>query len=232
MRVVSSNHPRAAGLVVDGQHLRRVGKHFPHLAHDAVRGDDRHIALEAVIVAFVNGENLRLVGTAGPDDLGRQRLIEIFLLEIEHGLQAMPLARIFKQCSLFQAETVHRILQVLVLLANVAQVDIVLPETEDAGLRVLHHAFDGRNHGVGPQADEPYTGAVRRVERSPSGICAPNLHRQSNHLDQQQNQQHQQVAIADEEGFHEGPVIVSVVSDQWSRVKTQFRESELLILNR
>ena len=47
-----------------------------------------------------------------------------------YSLQALALACVFKQRGLFKAEAVDGFLQVLVLLTDMTQVNIVLPEIE------------------------------------------------------------------------------------------------------
>ncbi len=74
---------RAARLVVDRQHLRGVGKHVANLAHDPVGRDDRHVALNAVILALVDVKHTRLVGSAGSDGLCRNSLINVFFLKMQ-----------------------------------------------------------------------------------------------------------------------------------------------------
>ncbi len=170
------------------------------------RRDHRHVAGQAVGFALVDIEDPRLVRTAGTDDLGGQRLVEVFLLKVEHRLQALTLARVLEQGRLLQAQPVDGLLRGPVLLADMAQVDVALPEPAHTGLGVLDDPFDRGNDGIGPQTDETDAGAVDGIERSVSGIGAAHLHRQPDDLDQQQSQQHQQVAIADEEGFHEAVI--------------------------
>ncbi len=122
------NHARAAGLVVDGQHLGRMGKDFAHLAHDPIRGNHRHIAVQAVGRTLVEIEDAGLIAAAGADGLRGHRLVDVLLLEAEQALQALALAGIFKQGSLLQAQPVDGPLQLLVLFAHVTQGDIVLPQ--------------------------------------------------------------------------------------------------------
>ena len=82
--------------------------------------------------ALVDIEDARLVAAAGADGLRGNGLVDVFLLEVQQGLQPLSLAGIFKQSGLFQAQPVDGLLQILVLLAHVAQVDIVLPTAGDA----------------------------------------------------------------------------------------------------
>ena len=68
------DHARAAVLVIDHQHLRAERKNFLHLAHDAVRSDDRHICLDAGAVTFIDLDDVRLLAAAAADDLGNYAL--------------------------------------------------------------------------------------------------------------------------------------------------------------
>src|ERR1035441_10128778 len=106
-----------------------MGIHLAQLTDDAVRRDDRHVAAEAVGRSLVKIEDTRLVAAAGADDLGGQCFVYIFFLEVHEGLQAPALAGIFKQSGLLKAQPVDGFLKVLIMLANMAQVDVVLPET-------------------------------------------------------------------------------------------------------
>ena len=59
-----------------------------------------------------------------------------FCWKAEQRLQPLALLRIFKQRGLLQAQPVDRLLQVLILLAHMAQVDVVLPEAGNPSLGV------------------------------------------------------------------------------------------------
>ena len=150
-------------MIVDGKYLRRVGKDVADLAHNAVRGNDRHIGAKLIIGSLVDVEDVRLIASAGANGLRGHRLVDVFLLEVEERLQTLALASILKQRGLFQAQTVDGLLQILVLLADVAQVNIVLPETASAKLGGLNELLWRRDQGIGPQPDQPHAGAVLRV---------------------------------------------------------------------
>ena len=96
-------------------------------------------------------------------------LVDVLLLEVQHRLQPLALARIFKQGSLFQPQPVDGVLQVLVLLAHVAQVDVVLPEAAHAGLGVLDSALQRATPPHWPTAGS----AGRRSCRPSPGCCVP-----------------------------------------------------------
>ena len=84
--------------------------------------------LKPVSLALVDVEDVRLVAAAGADDLRGHGLVDVFLLEVEQRLQPLALLGILKQCGLLQAQPVDGLLQVLILLADVAQIDVVLPQ--------------------------------------------------------------------------------------------------------
>ena len=67
------------------------------------------------------------------------------MLEVEEGLEALALAGIFKQGGLLEAQAVDGLLEILVLLADVAQVNVVLPEAGDAELGILNELLGGRD---------------------------------------------------------------------------------------
>ena len=99
---------------------------------------------------------------------GRRRLVNVFLLEIEHRLQPLALLGVLKQRSLLQPQTIYRLLQIRVLLAHVAQVDVVLPESTKRPILVLCTARSGgEHHAIGPQPDQPHAGCRRSRPRPP-----------------------------------------------------------------
>ena len=71
-------------------------------------------------------EDARLIAAAGADGLRGQRLVDILLLEVHQRLQALSLLGVFKQRRLLQTQPVDGLLQLLVLLAGVAQIDVVV----------------------------------------------------------------------------------------------------------
>ena len=117
----------AGGLVVDLEHLRGGGKYIAQLNHYAVMGDDRHVGPEAVVPALIDGQHAGLVAAAGADHLRGYRRSDVALLEPKHGLQALSLERVFRDGRLRNAHAGKLLLQVLVLLAHVAEVDVIGP---------------------------------------------------------------------------------------------------------
>jgi hypothetical protein len=196
-------HARAAGRVVDGQHLRRARKNLAHLAHNPVWRDDGHIRLKAVIASLVDIENARLITAAGADGLRGQRLVNVLLLEAHQRLQPLALARVFQQRRLLQAKPVEGLLQILVLLAGVAQVKVVLPQAGRPQLRGVEKLFRGRDHFLGPQPDQAHARRIARVQRAAPAVAAVHLHGQSDDLRQQNGQQHQRIPITDKKRFHD-----------------------------
>jgi hypothetical protein len=181
----------AAGLVVDGQNLGRMGKDLAHLAYDSVGGNHSHIAVQAVGRTLVKIEDARLIAAAGADSLRGNRRINVFLLEAEELLQPLALAGIFKQGSLLQAEAVDGLLQFAVLFANVAQVKIVLPQVSSLQLGGLDNPLCRRNQRIGPQPDEPYAGRVLRVEGVARVAGAAHLHSEADDLRPEDGQQYE-----------------------------------------
>ena len=196
------NHARPTGLVVDHQHLRRVRIDLAQLAHNAVGGDDGHIRRQALARAFVDVEDARAVAAARSDRLRRQRLVDVLLLEVDQRLQAFALACVFQQRGLFQAQPVDRLLQLLVLFAHPAQVQIIRPELLRAQLAGVHQHLRRRDHRIGPKPDQAHAAGVGGIQRAAPARGAPHLHGQPDDLRQQDCQQHQQIPVADEEGFH------------------------------
>jgi hypothetical protein len=191
-----------AGLVVDLKHLRGVGKDFADFAHDAVGRDDRHVAFQLVVGAFVNVEEPRLIAAAGSDGLRGYGLVDVLLLEADEGLEALALLGVFKQGGLLKAQAVDGLLQILVLLLGVAEVDVVLPEPDRAEAGRMKEPLGRRDRIVGPHADETHAGAVLGIEGVAAGIGVAHLDGQTHDLRQENGQQDQKIPIADEEGFH------------------------------
>ena len=172
-------------------------KHLAHLAHDAFRGDHGHVAPQAIVFPLVDGEQPRLVRTAGANHLRQRRGVKVFFLETQHGLEPLALARVFKHLRLLQPQAVHRRLQILVLLAHVAQIEVVSPELAHAGLEEFRHPLRRRHQRIGPQADQPHPGAVCRVvDVCPDRCAAPA--RPADDLRHQQGRQHYEVSVAGE----------------------------------
>jgi hypothetical protein len=122
------NHAGPAALVVDDEHLRGTRIDFAHFADNAIRGDHCHIAFEFRVRTLIDIEEPRLVAAAGADDLRGLCLVDVFLLKIHQCLQALSLACVFKKRGLLQTEPVEVLLQILVFVADVAQIEVILPE--------------------------------------------------------------------------------------------------------
>src|ERR1039458_6394656 len=206
--VVFQNDAGAAGLVVDRQYLCGMRIDFANLADDAISGDHRHLHADALVFSLVEIENPRLVRAAGSDDLGSDGGVNVLLLEIQHGLETLTLARVFKQCSLLQPEAVDGLLQFLVLATNIAQIKVVLPHAHSAGLAALNGSLGRGNNGVGPQSQQANPRAVAGVQTKTSGVGPAHLRGQSNDMRHKQHQQHQNISVADEERFHKSQRLV------------------------
>src|SRR5450759_2943513 len=76
----------STGLVVDQEHQRSGAVHVQHLAHDAVRGNDRHVALDAVVVTLVDVDRARQLGATRSDDLRRHSLGDELFFETKQRL--------------------------------------------------------------------------------------------------------------------------------------------------
>ena len=74
-------------------------------------------------------------------------------------------------------------------------------------------ALRWRDQRIGPEPDQPHAALVVRIERLRPVPVAAHLHGKPHDLRHQDSQQHQQVPIADEEGFHES----QGVRGQWLR---------------
>ena len=119
--------PGAGGLVVDEQHLRGVGEDVAELADDAVGRDDGHVGLEIVVRALVDVEDVGEIAAAGADDLRGDGGGDVVLLEGEQRLETMALDGVFGEGGLLEAEAGDLLLEIVILLADVAEIDVVGP---------------------------------------------------------------------------------------------------------
>ena len=196
------NDAGAAGLVVDEQDLGGAGKDVADLADDAVGGDDGHVRLQAVVGALVEIEDAGLIAAAGADGLGGEGGVDVAVLEVEEGLEALALAGIFKQGGLLEAQAVDGLLQILVLLADVAQVNVVLPEAGDAQLGILNELLGGRDQRLSPETDETNRGGISGIDGSVATRGTAHLHGKAHDLHHEEGEQYDQAAVAGEERFH------------------------------
>ncbi len=106
MRVVSRMTPAPLVWSLIASTWADARKDVADLADDAVGGNHRHIAVQAVAGALVEIEDAGLIAAAGADGLRGEGRINVLLLKAEECLQALALAGIFEQGSLLQAQPV------------------------------------------------------------------------------------------------------------------------------
>jgi len=121
------------------------------------------------------------------------------LLEIEQALQTLTLTRVLGKRALFQAQTIYLDLQVMILLADIAQVDVVRPEAASASPCSVGNSGRGSKRRDHPIAKQAYGLAVWGIGQRP-----PHLQSQAYKLREQDSQQHQTILVAGEKTFH-GP---------------------------
>ena len=78
--------------------------------------------------------------------------VDVAVLEVEQGLKTLSLAGIFKERGLFETQAVDGFLQILILLADVAKIDVVLPEVDEAYLGAMDCIFRRSDDGLLPRA--------------------------------------------------------------------------------
>ena len=199
MRVDCEHDAGAGGGVVDQQQLRGVREDVAELADDAVGRDDGLVGLEAVVGAFVDGRaGVRAVGAAGADDLRGDGGGDVVLLEAEQRLQAAALRGVFCEGGLLLAEAGDFLLEVGVLLAGVAEVDVVGPEMADAHAGAVERALEwryGSGHPVAEERDFVAVGGVVRCVRL-------HLHGETDGLRQHDGDQHERIFEAREKRVH------------------------------
>jgi len=86
-RITSSSRRR----IINFKHLCGVFKDIPQLTNDTVRRDDRHIGFQTVGQTLIDVQNVRLIDSAGADDLGRHGRSHILLTESQQRLPPPPL---------------------------------------------------------------------------------------------------------------------------------------------
>ena len=65
----------------------------------------------------------------------------------------MALSCVFKQGGLFQTQAVNGLLEVVILLANIVQIDVIPPQVLYAEFGGMDQLFRRGNDRVGPKAD-------------------------------------------------------------------------------
>ncbi len=190
------------GLVVYEEHLRGVRsglrEDVSDLADDTVGGDHGHVGLETVGGAFIDVEDAGELGSAGSDDLCRDGGGDVVLLKGEEGLEAVALDGVLGDGGLLEAKLIDLDLEVTVVLADVAEVDVVGPDGAETVAGVEEEALDGGDDGDDQGAGERHTGAV-----GGAGFDgAPHLDGKGDDLREQKREQHQSVLEAGEEGIH------------------------------
>ncbi len=116
---------------------------------------------------------------------------------------------VFQQSGLLQPQTINRLLQIGVLLPHVAQIHVVVPQSGDAGARRVQSFLRWRYQRIGPVTNQLDTASVAGIAAHLPACGAVHLHGKAQNLGHQQRQQHQQIPIPNDKGFHE-------TSDQWS----------------
>jgi hypothetical protein len=149
------------GLVVDEKYLRGVGEDVAKLADDAVGRHDSLIGLEAVLRAFVDVKDAREIVAAGADDLSGNGGGDVVLLKVEQGLETVALDGVFRERGLLEAEAGDLLLEVVILLAGVAEVDVVGPAVTEVVAEAVEEPLEGGNGGDSPVAQESDAAAVR-----------------------------------------------------------------------
>ncbi len=134
--------PDAAALIADQQHLRNRRIDDQHFADDSVGGDDRHVALDAGILALIDVDDAGKVAAAGADDLRGHGPGDELFFESDQGLQAAGLGGVFAEPHLFKPHLLNLIFQLAVFGAHAAQIKIVVPEIAGAVLTPHQSALE------------------------------------------------------------------------------------------
>ena len=168
----------AGALVVDLEDVGSRWEDFAQLAHDAIRGDDGHVGLEAVVRALVDGEHARQVAAAGADDLRRDGRADVVLAEGEQGLQAPTLERVLGDGGLLDAHARELLLQVLDSAGGRGGGRCSPTSRGAAPADAVGGTLERRHGGGSPHADEAHAAAVG----SSGSDRSAHLHRQRDGL--------------------------------------------------
>ena len=177
-------------------------KHVAQLADDTVRRDDRLLGPQTIGPAFVQDQHMGAVRTAGANHLRRHCFGNVLLLKAKHRLQTTALRGVFRKGCLFRAQTQHLSLQLLRLVARMAQVDVVPPKMPQMQTRPVRQPLDRRHRSHGPAPQQRDLRVVRTFARAarnvlPSGRTL-HLQREAEHLGQNHSDQHQRIAESGE----------------------------------
>ncbi len=134
----------------------------------------------------------------GTDNLRSDGGRNVMLLEVEQRLETMTLNGIFGQRGLFEAKAGDLLLEIVILLAGVAEVDIVGPTATNGRADAMEEALKRRNDGDGPIADKGDFATVG----SAGFDRTPDLDGEADGLGEQHRHQDQNVFETCEEGFH------------------------------
>src|SRR5438309_265411 len=105
--------------------------------------------------ALIDGDDARLLGPAGSDHLGSERLGGELLFEFKQGLQSMGLVRILPEAHLLHPQPLNLFLQLAVLLAHPAQVGVIVPAVAEEMPSGNKQFFDRSESCDGPDANQP-----------------------------------------------------------------------------
>ena len=111
--------------------------------------------------ALVDVDDAGEIGAAGADDLGGDGVGDVVLLEGEEGLEAMALEGVLGDGGLLEAHVGELLAEVGVLLADVAEVDVVGPAVTRVVADAVEEALEGSDDGDDPVAHERDAARVR-----------------------------------------------------------------------
>src|SRR5271170_2039690 len=144
-----------------------------HFTHDSVRGDYRHIGLNAIPASLVDEHRTRQLAAASTDDLRRQSLRNELFLEAKQCLQTPRLIGVLTDARLLQVHAFDLCLEAAVLGAHTAQVEIVMPNVAAGGPYPIQRLFKRSDRSHRPNADQTRRFAIARPL---------DLHSQAEHL--------------------------------------------------
>ena len=145
---------------------------------------------------------MRAVRAAGPDHLRGYGFRDVLVLKSEHRLQAAAFGGVFGEGGFFLAEAGDLLLQLLVLLAGVAKVDVVVPDAAGVEAGAVHDALDRCDESDCPAAKQGDFSAVGGATWNRAFDRALHLDGERDNLKQYKDDQDQRVSETEEEGIH------------------------------
>jgi hypothetical protein len=154
--------------------------------------------LDAGIFSFIDIDDAGVVTATGANYLCGHGAGDELFFEGQQGLQAPRLGCIFGEAHLLQPHVFDLLLELAILGAHAAQIEVVVPQAASAVPHPDQAALEGSDGAYRPNADQARLFLIHAV--------LLDLHRQPEHLQKQHSHKNDQVSITANDGFHKKPV--------------------------